>query len=232
MKAAILAGGMGVRLRPITYAIPKPLLPIGRKPLLELIISQLVKYNFRDIILFIGYKGDLIKAYFQDGKNFGVNIHYIQEERRLGTAGPLGLAKGLFNEPFVMVYGDILAKINFAELMEYHLRGGQDLTVVLKQHEVEVPFGVFEVDGSEIKKVREKPKYTFLISAGEFVIDPKILDFIEEGKPLDMPQLIEILIQNGKKVANYYLEDYWMDIGEISSFEQATEEVEKFFDLE
>jgi NDP-sugar pyrophosphorylase family protein len=116
--------------------------------------------------------------------------------------------------------------------MDYHTRGGQDLTVVLKRHKMEVPFGVFEVDGSEIKRVREKPKYDFFISAGEFVISPKVLDFIEVGKPLDMPQLIQNLIKNGRKVLNYYLEDYWMDIGEISSFEQATEEAKKFFDLE
>jgi NDP-sugar pyrophosphorylase family protein len=227
MKAAVLAGGLGIRLRPLTLAIPKPLLPVGEKPILEIIIGQLKQAGVNTIVLFTGYKSELIETYFQRGEKFGVDIKYIKEEQKLGTAGPLSLAKGEFREPFFVVYGDILADFDFRGLMDYHLKNKADLTVVIKDYRLEMPYGVIELQEKWIKHFREKPNLRYFISAGAFVIDPSVLSLLKEGVFFDMPELIEKTIKDGKKVLHFMHRHYWKDIGHVDDFEQASNDIKK-----
>ena len=159
MQAIIMAGGMGVRLRPLTFSIPKPLIPVGEKPILEMIISRLKKHGIKDIILAVGYKSDLIKAYFEDGKKFGVNITYFLEEKKLGTAGPLKIISGKedISDPVLVMNGDIVTELDFDKLINFHKSKKSDFTVATKKHEYKSPFGVIKTESDKVISLEEKP---------------------------------------------------------------------------
>ncbi len=230
MKVVILAGGKGTRLRPLTFSIPKPLLPAGETPILEIILSKLKSQGFKDIVLAVGYRSELIRTYFGDGSKFGVSIKYVDEEEPMGTAGPLGLVKDKFeiNGPIILMNGDILTRLDFNKMVDFHVENGADITVGVKRYEHKSPFGVVSLDGNIIKDIKEKPKFVFNVSAGIYVLSPSVLESIPSGKFYRMPDLIKDASDNGKKVLGYRITEYWKGVEHIENFKEALDEMEKW----
>jgi len=234
MKALILAGGEGSRLRPWTFSVPKPLLPIGEKPILEIIINRLKKFGFKEFILSVGYRGELIVSYFQDGKKLGIKIDYIRETASLGTAGPLSLLADKVElnprDPILLMNGDILTRINFLEFIKYHKRHRFDLTVIVKKFEMKFPYGMLSIKNKIIHKVTEKPIYHYDISAGIYLVNCNIIDFIPKGSFFTMPQLINLLIKRKKKVGAYFSEKQWMAVEEPADIEKVNNDLRAWLD--
>jgi NDP-sugar pyrophosphorylase family protein len=228
MRAVILAGGKGVRLAPLTEVIPKPLVPIGGLPILEIVLRQLQHHNFRRITLAVGYMADLLKAYFQDGAKWGVHIDYSYEAEPLGTAGPLSQIEGLDKETFLMMNADVLTNINYAELVSYHKANGAIATVSAYEREVTIDLGVIIREGEcRIKDYVEKPVSTHLVSMGVYVFEPRIMDYIKDNSYLDFPDLVKILLQAGETVNFYPFSGYWLDIGRHEDYAKAATEFEE-----
>jgi NDP-sugar pyrophosphorylase family protein len=222
MKAVIIAGGRGARLRPLTDKIPKPLLPIGKKPILEIIIERLRKYGFVDIILNVKYKAESIKAYFHDGSNLNVKITYFEDDEPCGTAGPIKLVEHLLDdEPFLTMNGDLLTDLNFNDMYKAHLGNSAELTMATKRFSMKVPYGVLDMNNGNLLSIKEKPDVEFLINAGIYIVSPSALDIIPKNQYYDMPDLIQTLIQQGRKVETYYLDCEWQDIGTIENYNKA-----------
>jgi NDP-sugar pyrophosphorylase family protein len=231
VKAVILAGGRGTRLRPYTTAFPKPLMPIGDKPILEIIIRQLKAQGFNEIILLVGHLGELIMAFFGDGKKFGVNIEYSKEEQPLGTAGGLSLIKDELQDTFLTINGDTLTTLNFRELVDYHRRNNAIATVSLKKRQIHIDFGVIEVESTNcnVKGYAEKPTLDRFVSMGVNALQPEVLKYIEPCKYLDFPSLVQNLIANGRTVKGYIFDGYWLDIGRPDDYEKANAEIEEIY---
>jgi len=226
MKAVILAGGKGTRLAPYTTIFPKPLVPIGDRPILEIIIRQLVRHGFGQILLSVGYLGELIEAYFQNGhKNIpGLTLQYFRESAPLGTAGSLAMIPGL-EETFLAMNGDILTNLNYQELLNHHQEHRSALTVAMHRKEVKIDLGVIETGNrDEIVSYREKPQYIFQVSMGVYVYEPRVLKYIPKGKYMDFPDLVRILLEKGEKVTGFCSQDYWLDIGRREDYELAQQD--------
>jgi NDP-sugar pyrophosphorylase family protein len=224
MRAVILAGGKGTRLAPLTEVIPKPLVPIGGKPILETVIIQLRQCGFHRITLAVGYMADLIRAYFQDGAKWGVRIDYSLESNPLGTAGPLALIEGL-NETFLVMNADVLTNLDYRELIQYHKIQRGVATIGAYQKKVTIDLGVILLNGdSQIKDYLEKPTSTYLVSMGVYVFEPWILKFIEPEIYLDFPDLVRRLLAQDLPVMHYPFQGYWLDIGRHDDYQKAAEE--------
>ncbi len=229
MKTIILAGGECTRLRPLTYAIPKPLIPIGEKPILELLIQQLRRHGVRDIILSTGYRAELIETYFRDGSAFGVRIEYVCEPRPLGTAGVLGLLRGRWpaHEPALIVNGDIVTALNFRHLEAFHRQQRADLTVGIKRVSYRLPYGVVRgLNDHVLTRIDEKPRVSFEICAGIYVMNGSLLRLVQRGKPLDMPALIERVIAGGWRVLRYPIRESWMGIEQLHQIREARNRIQ------
>jgi NDP-mannose synthase len=230
LKAVILAGGKGTRLEPYTTVFPKPLMPLGEKPILETIIKQLKFHGFDEVIMAVGYLAELIKAYFGDGQAFGVRIRYSKEEQPLGTAGPLALV-GELNEPFLVMNGDVLTALSYSKLMKFHRAQGGIATIAVTRRVLDVDYGVITADESNsIVDYDEKPQLNYNVSMGIYVLDPGVLKFIPRGKKLDFPDLIKQLLKIGQKISSYASDDYWLDIGRHSDYSKAQSEVKALGD--
>ncbi len=223
MRAVIMAGGLGTRLRPLTFSIPKPLLPVGEKPILEIILNKLEQHGIRDIIVTTGYRAELIKTYFQNGERFGVHIEYVDEHKRLGTAGALSLVKGRLNsdEPLLVMNGDILTKLDFNKMVRFHDEQQAEITVGTKTFTYHVPYGVMDIEDGKIQSIREKPSVDFTISAGIYVISPSVLDAIPKDTYYEMPSLISSLIADHRRVLSYPITEYWIAIEQLGQYEEA-----------
>lgn len=227
MKAVILAGGKGARLAPYTVVFPKPLIPVGDRPILEILISQLRHFGITELVLAVGHLAELIEAYFGDGSRFGVQITYSREHEPLGTAGPLGLIDGL-SAPFLVMNGDLLTNLDYRRLVNAHLEGSALCTVAMYRRQVQISLGVMEVDdGGRLVDYIEKPTYDYRVSMGVYVFDPAVLRYLEPGKYLDFPNLIKILLRDSKTVIGYPFEGYWLDIGRHDDYAQAMEEFDQ-----
>ncbi len=226
MKAIILAGGLGTRLRPLTFAIPKPLIPVGERPILEVLIENLKAHGVTDIYLAVGYRAELIQLYFQDGQRFGINIHYSQEDKRLGTAGPLRLIRERFKllQPVLVMNSDIITKLNFEDFYQSHLTEDAVLTVGIREHEYVVPYGVVGMDERRVCSIEERPTLSFNISCGIYVVSPTILDLVPESQCFDMPDLIRVALRSGYKTQAYKIREQWVA---IESLEDLTEETSR-----
>ncbi|MGB0383235.1 MAG: nucleotidyltransferase family protein [Ardenticatenaceae bacterium] len=220
LQAVVMAGGYGTRLRPLTENMPKPMLPIGDRPLLELIISQLSYTGIRRINLTTHYKGDLIAQHFGDGKNFGVEIRYVEESQPLGTAGSLSLLDAP-NEPLLVMNGDILTQVDFRAMFDFHQEHQAAMTVAVRQYDFQVPYGVLECEGYKVRQIREKPTYNFFVNAGIYLLEPELHCYVPNNQRFDMTDLIEILISQGKTVISFPILEYWLDIGQHADYEQA-----------
>jgi len=227
MKAVVLAGGKGTRLKPYTITIPKPLVPIGDYSILEIVIRRLKKYGFTDIVLTVNHMNELIKAYFKDGEQFGVKITYSEEGEPLGTAGPLTLL-GDVGEDFLVVNGDILTDLDFAELADYHKKGAHAATVATFKKEVQLRLGALELDSDKgIRKYIEKPRLTYDVSTGVYIFNKKVMAHIPKKKYFDLPQLITRLIEKKEHIKVYEFEGLWFDIGTPSDYEEAVQTFNK-----
>ena len=223
MKAVILAGGIGVRLRPFTFSIPKPLLPIGEQPILEIIIKRLKKFGFREFILAIGYKSKMVETYFRDGHELGVSISYMVEEKPSGTAGPLAkfienfnLAK---NESIFLMNGDILTKLNFSKMIAYHQKNNFDITVGIKQITEKKSYGFVDVRNCLVRNIVEKPNLTRAVNAGIYIIKSSAIKEIPKNKFFTMPNLINKLIAKKRSVGAYSIKENWIGLEDIQYFE-------------
>ncbi|TDJ81126.1 nucleotidyltransferase family protein [Campylobacter volucris] len=219
----LMAGGLGTRLKELTKNTPKPMLKIGNRPILETIITRLNEQNFENFTLCLNYKKHIIQKYFQDGAKFGVNIDYIIEEKKLGTAGALSLIKQDLKESFIVMNADILTELDFNKLLKAHKKSKALMSVALREFSYQVPYGVIELENKFIIKITEKPTYKFLVSAGIYVCEPCVLSFLEKNRYLDMPDLIKIIMQKGK-VNSFVIDDYWIDIGRMDEFLKASED--------
>ena len=221
MKALILAGGEGVRLRPLTYSIPKPLLPIKEKPILEIIIERLASFGIKEIILATGYKSYIIEAYFIDGSRHGVKIDYIVEKKRMGTAASLKSLNGLIIDPILVLNGDVITDLDFNVLYEFHKSSGSELTVCVVRYKVKIPYGVVRYDNlNSFIGLDEKPIKKFMVNAGIYIVDPTLIRLIPEDVVFDMTDLIASAKKLNKKIAVFEITDRWIDIGLVENYNQ------------
>jgi dTDP-glucose pyrophosphorylase/CBS domain-containing protein len=220
LRAVVMAGGFGTRLRPLTEALPKPMLPVGNKPLLEHIIEQLRQVGIRRVNLTTHYKSELISEHFGDGRNFGVEIEYVKEDKPLGTVGALSLLNPS-EEPLLVINGDILTRIDFHAMLDFHREQKANMTVAVREVEFRVPYGVVETEGVEVTRISEKPVLRHFINAGIYLLNPEVCHFIPNDRPYDMPELINRLVGAGRKVISFPVREYWLDIGKIEDYQQA-----------
>lgn len=226
MKAVVLAGGKGRRLAPYTRIIPKPLMPIGDKPILEIMLRQMKRAGIKDVILTVGHLADLLKLFFQDGSRLGLNITYSYEEKPLGTSGPIANVEGL-DDTFLVTNGDVLTTLDFADLIKYHREQGAIATIASHKRKVDINLGVIEMDRDrQIIGYQEKPSFDYLVSMGVYVFEPRILDYIPKGEYLDLPDLVLKLIEAGEKVAGYVYKGYWEDLGRPDDYDRASADFE------
>ncbi|WP_304544970.1 nucleotidyltransferase family protein [Sulfurimonas microaerophilic] len=225
----LMAGGLGTRLRPLTHDVPKPLLKVGNKPILETIIENFAKYGFVNITISVNYKADMIKEHFGDGSALGVNIDYIQETQRLGTAGALSLIKDRPQEPFFVMNADLLTNVNFEHLLDFHSFEHSVATMCVREYDYQVPYGVIQTDGSRITAIEEKPVHKFFVNAGIYVLSPQVFEYIPKEEFYDMPTLFEDIIKDDLKTISFPIHEYWLDIGRMSDFEQAQTEYGEIF---
>jgi NDP-sugar pyrophosphorylase family protein len=224
--ALVLAGGKGTRLAPYTVTFPKPLMPLGDTPVLEVVIRQLVSAGFDDIVLSVGLLASLIETYFGDGSKWGAALRYTREDTPLGTAGALAAVSDL-EDPVLVMNGDVLTTLDFAAILARHVASGADMTVSTVMREQAVDFGVVQTDGSgRVTGYLEKPKSELLVSMGVNVISPPALGFVHPGEPLDMPQLVLRLVGAGRFVRAERFDGYWLDIGRHDDLARAQSEFE------
>ncbi len=227
-KVVLMVGGLGSRLRPLTETTPKPMLHVGGRPILQTIVERFASHGFTDIIMCVNYKADIIKEYFGDGSRFGVNIEYVLEKERMGTAGALSLLEKRPQEPFFVMNGDLLTNVNFENMLQYHLDNDAAASMCVREYDFQVPYGVVNIEDGKISSIEEKPVHRFFVSAGIYMLNPECLDLIPNGY-YDMPALFEKLIQQGERVISFPLREYWLDIGRMEEYEKANREYNKVF---
>lgn len=224
MQAVIMAGGFGKRLHPLTESTPKPMLPVGDRPLMERMINQLQQAGIRRVNVTTHYLPEKISDHFGDGSAFGVELNYVAEDSPLGTAGALGLMTAP-SEPLLVINGDLLTRVNFRAMLAYHREHQADLTVAVRQFGLQVPYGVIEADGVAVTGLKEKPVVNFLVNAGIYLLEPGVFDYIDNGERSDMPDLIHRLIAEQKTVVTFPIHEYWLDIGHYDDYLRAQEDV-------
>jgi NDP-sugar pyrophosphorylase family protein len=222
-----MAGGFGKRLLPLTQNTPKPMLPIGEQPLMERMIGQLRDAGIHRVNVTTHFEPEKIRDYFGDGERFGVNLNYVSEERPLGTAGALRLIETK-KEPLLIINGDILTRVDFRAMLDFHREHQADLTVGVREYDFQVPYGVIETEGARVTGVNEKPVYKFFVNAGIYLLQPALDEFIPKDERFDMTDLIEKLIAAGRTVASFPIMEYWLDIGRLADYERAQEDVKNW----
>lgn len=226
MRAVVLAGGTGRRLRPFTTVLPKPLMPLGDVPIIEVVLRQLGAYGFDDVTLAVGYLAELLMAYCGDGSRFGVSLRYSKEEQPLGTAGPLALIEGL-DDTFLVINGDVLTTLDIGDMLGYHRQKGAVATIATHQREAQINYGIIESDTTgRLTAYIEKPTYRYQVSMGVYLLEPAVLRGLRPGVYLDLPDLIRQLMAKGLPVQAYPFDGYWLDIGRHDDYERAVEEFE------
>ena len=227
VTVVILAGGKGTRLAPYTAVLPKPLMPVGDLPILEIVLLQLRHYGFRDVVMSVGHMAELIRLFFNDGSKWQMKIRYVIEDTPLGTIGPLRLIKGL-EKPFIVMNGDLLTDINFALLYDYHQQGGQQATVATTTKKVQISLGVLDTDAEHrMVGFREKPVHSYCASMGIYVYDSSILGLIPPDVHYGFDNLMVDMLTGGQVVRAYPFDGLWLDIGRHEDYEKASNEFEK-----
>jgi dTDP-glucose pyrophosphorylase/CBS domain-containing protein len=220
VSAVIMAGGFGTRLRPLTNEVPKPMLPVGDRPLLERTIARLREAGICRVNVTTHHLADRIVSHFGDGKSMGVEIRYVPEEQPLGTCGGLKLVEEV-REPLLVINGDILTGVSFRDLVSFHRKAGADATVCVRKYDVQVPYGVVECEGTWLRALREKPSVSFFVNAGIYLIEPVAQQYIPDRQRFDMTDLLERLISDGRRVASFPIVEYWLDVGQPADYEKA-----------
>jgi NDP-mannose synthase len=232
MKAVILAGGLGTRLKPFTEIIPKPLLPIGEKSVLEIQIDSLKKHGFKEIFLATNYKSDYIENFFGDGSKYGVNLKISKEVKPLGTVGPVRLLKQELTEPFLVMNGDILTQTDFSKLYNFAISQSSMLTVGIKEIVTPFDFGNIYTKDEFVIHIEEKPQFKNKILAGIYIFKPEIFSLIPENTYFGMDQLVTLMLMNNLPVTKYDLTEYWLDIGRMDDFEKAQDDYANMASIE
>lgn len=226
MQAVIMAGGYGKRMRPFTEELPKPMLPVGDRPLMEHLVDQLRGAGIRRVHVATHYRADKITEHFGDGSNFGVELNYVAEDQPMGTAGALArLARP--EGPLLVVNGDILTKVDFRAMLSFHREHEADMTVAVRKYDLSVPYGVVECEGASVRGLTEKPMYNFLVNAGIYLIEPSAHAFIPASRRFDMTDLIHALLKEKRNVVSFPILEYWLDVGQPVDYRQAQEDIEK-----
>ncbi len=225
----LMAGGMGSRLRPLTDDLPKPMLKVGEKPILEIIMNQFKNYGFTNFIISINYKADIVEGYFGDGSDFDINIQYVRETKRLGTAGCLKLIEQSLSKPFYVMNGDLLTRLDFEDMLKFHVANKFDMTMGVRQYEYQIPYGVIDIDGNSISAITEKPVNNCTINAGVYCVSPELIEYIPKNEYYDITSLITTCLHDRRKIGSYHIKDYWMDIGRIEDYNKANTEYESIF---
>ncbi len=223
MEAVILSGGLGTRLKPFTEVIPKPLLPVGEKAVLEIQIEHLKKHGFDQVFLATNYKSSYIENFFGDGRKYGIKLTISKEEKPLGTAGPVKLLKDRLKQPFLVMNGDILTLLNYRDLYEFAINRDSLLTICTKEIVMPFQFGNIYTNGDYVTGIEEKPDFKTIILAGIYVFKPQLLDLIPDNEFFGMDSLIKLLLSKQLPVMHYLIKDYWLDIGRVEDYEKAQE---------
>ena len=227
-KVVIMAGGKGIRLRPLTKNTPKPMLKVGGKPILQTIIKTFSDCGYKDLIICVNYKSHIIENYFGNGNKFGVNIEYIKEKKMMGTAGALSLIKKKLTEPFFIINGDLLTTLDFEKMLDFHIKHNSIATMGIKKYTINSPYGEVNLIDENISSINEKPSHKFFANAGIYILNPECVDLIPK-KFYDMPSLFKKIILTKKKTISFPLEEYWKDIGRLNDYEVANKEFLKQF---
>jgi NDP-sugar pyrophosphorylase family protein len=217
----IMAGGKGTRLQPHTQHCPKPMLPVGDQPMLEILLEQCIASGFRQFYLSVNYLKEQIIDHFADGSRWGVKIKYLLEDEPLGTAGSLKLVPDSVTEPFLVINGDVLTRLNPSQVLQFHKETNAHATLCIREHMVSIPFGVVDTNGIDLAAFEEKPTYQYFVNAGVYVIDPQVLQFLSLNKAMDMPALLQVAQEAGFRVVVCPIHEYWLDVGNPESLEQA-----------
>ena len=230
-SVVIMAGGLGSRLGELTKNIPKPMLKVGEKPILEIILESFIDKGFNDFYISVNYKSDIIKNYFKDGRDYGVKIQYLEEDKPLGTVGGLTLIEPIPTKPFFLINGDILTDVNFEDVLNHYNKSKALATVCVRNYSFNVPYGVINTDGNNnIKTIDEKPKFNFKVNAGIYVLNPELLNEIPKNSYYDITSLFNKILKNKGKISTYTINGYWLDIGLKNDFKKANKEYYEVFD--
>ena len=226
----LMAGGLGNRLRPLTNDCPKPLIEVGNKPILETILENFIEYGFRRFYISVNYKADMVKDHFKDGSRWGVDIRYIHEDKAMGTAGPIGLLPEKVDQPLLVMNGDLLTKVNFHQLLDFHREHKAQATMCVREYDFQVPYGVVRLDKHRLLQIEEKPVQRFFVNAGIYVLEPKALEHIPRGTYFDMTDLFDKIIAKGLETAAFPIREYGIDIGRMDDLERAKGEYPGIFE--
>jgi dTDP-glucose pyrophosphorylase len=225
----LMAGGVGSRLRPLTSDTPKPMLKVGERPILETIVLQFKDHGFRRFVIAMHYLGEQIADHFGDGSRFGAEITYLRETEPLGTAGALSLLGDRPTEPFFLMNGDLLTKLNFASLMAFHRGSDAPVTMCVREHTLTIPYGVTEIYGGRLKRVVEKPTFRHLVNAGIYVCNPEVIDLVPRNRASTMIDVMQLLIARGNRPSVFPIHEYWVDVGQYGDFVRAGAEYDQVF---
>lgn len=225
----VMAGGLGSRLKELTRETPKPMLNIGSRPLLETILRSFSEQGFRRFYLAVNYLADQIEAHFGDGSTLGIEVSYLREQKRLGTAGALSLLPEPPDRPFIVTNADLLTKEDYGAMIDRHIAEGADATMGVRKYEMQVPFGVVRAEAGRISGIEEKPVHRFVVSAGMYVLSPRMLDLVPRDSFFDMPSLFHAAIAQGLPARCHHVDGYWLDIGHPADFEQANNDFHEVF---
>ena len=225
----LMAGGFGTRLHPLTKSTPKPLLKVGNKPILEMIIEQFINYGFHNFYISTHFKSEQIRDYFKDGELHNISIKYVHEDSPLGTAGSLGLLPDdLPDLPIIVMNGDLLTKVDFKNLFNFHCEHNSEATMCVREYDFQVPYGVVEIDDYNIKRITEKPVHKFFVNAGIYVLNRSLINKVDGKSCLDMTDFLEKELNNGG-VNAFPIHEYWLDIGQVEEYEKANREFSTVF---
>ncbi len=226
----IMAGGQGTRLRPFTNERPKPMMPVADKPLLELVLERLVTAGFRKFIFSVNYLAERIKDHFGDGRRWGSRVEYLFEKTELGTAGSLSLIERDLGGPFIVMNGDLLTKMNYRALLDFHDEGGHAATLCVKESDFQIPYGVVSIKDHKLASIVEKPVQRYFVNAGICVLEPAATRLLKKGERRDMPDLLAQIIQDRPgSVGCFPVQEYWLDIGKIEDYERAQRDYKEHF---
>jgi NDP-sugar pyrophosphorylase family protein len=225
----LMAGGLGSRLLPLTEVSPKPLLKVGNKPLLETILDNFIEYGFKHFFISVNYKAEMFENYFGDGSRWGIEIKYLKEKEKKGTAGALSLLPNVPSHPVLVMNGDLLTNINFTQLLDFHMQHKANATMCVRSYDFQVPYGVTEIEGNSIISLDEKPMQQFFVNAGIYVLEPSVFRLIPGNTFFDMTDLFGLMLEEKQEISAFPIREYWLDIGKIEDLEKANGEFKNHF---
>lgn len=228
----LMAGGRGSRLQPLTERTPKPMLPVGGRPLLERVVAQIRDAGFSRVLIAVNYRGEVIERHFGDGSRYRVRIDYLREDEPLGTAGALRLAGAELDRPFVVMNADLVTNVNLLALMRFHLSEGNALTIGVRRYALELPYGVAELDGTRVVSLSEKPTHAFFVNAGIYAVDPAAVDLLRDRERFDMTDVINASLAAGMRVGGFPIREQWVDVGGLADYKRANNDYTMVFNAD